>query len=114
MPRAIDPASLRAYMARDWRRARLGKRAYWRARLATGGLAAAIAISDQLRTGLQKHDASWPSEHDREEDLETHRRVAAALARTATAAPRPARRRAAPRREASRSAGTRRRAGRVR
>jgi len=87
MTRAIDPASVRAYLARDWRSLRARKRAYWRARLERGGLAEALAITEQLRTGLQKRDATWPSEREREEDLETHRRVAAALARTAPRTP---------------------------
>jgi hypothetical protein len=82
MLRAIDPASVRAYLARDWRLLRTHKRAYWRARLERGGLVEALAITEQLRADLQDRDASWPSEHEREEDLETHRRVAAALART--------------------------------
>ncbi|HEY0481819.1 MAG TPA: hypothetical protein VGD37_30080 [Kofleriaceae bacterium] len=88
MSRAIDPASVRAYVARDWRALRASKRVYWRARLDRGGLAEALAITGQLRAGLQHRDATWPTEHDREEDLQTHRRVAAALARTApTTAP---------------------------
>lgn len=90
MPAAIDPASIRAYMARDWRRARDLKRAYWRARLDRGGLTEALAITEQLRRELKQRDPTWPSEQEREEDLETHRRVAAALARTPRPATQPA------------------------
>ena len=83
MIQTIDPASVRAYVARDWRRLRAQKRAYWRARLERGGLAEALSITEQLRAGMQERVPGWPTEQEREEDLETHRRVAAALARTA-------------------------------
>lgn len=69
----FDPTLLRAFANRDWRRAREAKRDYWRARLDRGGLAEAIRITESLR---------GPDDH-REEDLETHRRVAEALAKTA-------------------------------
>jgi hypothetical protein len=83
--RTIDPASVRAYAARDWRQLRARKRAYWRARLERGGLAEALSITEQLRAWLHEREAAWPTEQEREEDLETHRQVAAALARTAPA-----------------------------
>jgi hypothetical protein len=98
--RPIEPASVRAYVARDWRRLRARKRAYWRARLERGGLAEALSITEQMRTWLHERDAAWPTEQEREEDLETHRRVAAALARTAPASGRRAE--AAPRGRARR------------
>jgi hypothetical protein len=62
---------------------RAGKRAYGRARLERGGLAEALSITEQMRAWLHERDAAWPTEQEREADLETHRRVAAALARTA-------------------------------
>jgi hypothetical protein len=83
MLQPLDPASVRAYVARDWRRLRERKRAYWRARLERGGLAEALSITEQMRAWMRERDAAWPTEQEREEDLETHRRVAAALARTA-------------------------------
>jgi hypothetical protein len=86
--RSFDPASVRAYVARDWRQLRARKRAYWRARLERGGLAEALSITEQLRTWMHERDAAWPTEQDRDQDLETHRRVAATLARTAPAAAR--------------------------
>jgi hypothetical protein len=45
MPPVIDPASVRAYVARDWQLLRTGKRAYWRTRLERGGLVEALAIN---------------------------------------------------------------------
>jgi hypothetical protein len=88
MVRSIDPAAARAYVDRDWRRLRAHKRTYWRARLERGGLVEACSITEQLRAWMRGRDAAWPTEQEREEDLETHRRVAAALARTAPARPR--------------------------
>ena len=102
MARLIDPASARAYVDRDWRRLRANKRAYWRERLECGGLAEALSITEQMRTWLREQDAAWPTEQEREEDLETHRRVAAALACTAPTSPH------------RKAATTRRRARRVR
>jgi hypothetical protein len=103
MASVIDPAALaasaRAYVARDWQRARDLKRTYWRARLDRGGLTEALAITDQLRRELKQRVPTWPSEREREEDLETHRRVAAALARTPRPPAQPA---ARPRRRARR------------
>ena len=81
--RTITGASVRAYLARDWDAARERKRTYWSDRLVRGGLAEALRVTEQLRAWMKSLDPDWPSKEDREEDLETHRRVAAALARTA-------------------------------
>ena len=89
--REIDPASVRAYMARDWARLRESKRNYWRERLDRGGLAEALRVTEQLREWMRERHPSWPTPQDRDEDFESHKRVAEALARTA---PRPIRKRA--------------------
>jgi hypothetical protein len=86
--RTIDPASIRAYVARDWGLLRARKRAYWRARLDPGGLVEALAITEHLVPRYGTRPPSWPTEQEREEDLETHRRVAAALTRTSCPQPR--------------------------
>jgi hypothetical protein len=78
-----DPLGVRAYLARDWRAARLGKRRYWQDRLARGGLVEALRVTEQLRAWTAHHNPSWPTEQQREEDLETHRRVSQALRATA-------------------------------
>ena len=87
MPR-LDASSVRAYLARDWQRLRQNKREYWRNRLDRGGLAEAIRVTELLR------DAHDQSDTHREEDLQTHARVAQAFAKTA---PRRATARRAPR-----------------
>ena len=66
---AIDPvlaASVRAYVARDWGR-------FERERLRQ---------VDSLRAGARLWQPTWPTEADREADLEAHQRLAAQLART--------------------------------
>jgi hypothetical protein len=83
MPR-LDASSVRAYLARDWAAVRRRKREYWRERLDRGGLAEALRVSALLYEPA--------SDEDREEDLQTHQRVAEALAKTA-----PRRRTATPR-----------------
>ncbi len=88
--REIDPASVRAYVGRDWAGLREGKRNYWRERLDRGGLAEALRVTDQLYEWMRARHPSWPTSQDRDEDFETHKRVAEALARTA---PRPVRKR---------------------
>jgi hypothetical protein len=90
----LVPADVRAYLARDWQAVRDAKHAYWQARLATGGADAALAASDQLRIFCQGLNPGWPSDQDREADLEAHRRVAQALRRV-PATPPPTRRAAA-------------------
>jgi hypothetical protein len=82
--RPIDPASIRAYAARDWSAAREAKRAYWRERLARGGLREAVRVTDELYRWSQLADPTWPTNEARDQDLATHQKVAAALARTAT------------------------------
>ena len=90
MARTLSTASVRAYLARDWDTARTNKRAYWHDRLERGGLIEALRITEQLRSWIRSIDPGWPSKEDREEDLETHRRVAETLARAAKAVAPPA------------------------
>ena len=82
----VDPslaASVRAYLARDWgafERVRDHERRDHRATVD----AATWQHMDQLRASAQALHARWPTEADREADLEDHRRLAATLARTAS------------------------------
>src|SRR5262245_32316771 len=98
--RPIDAASVRAYLARDWaafERANDAHRASQRRRHGPG---AGLQVSEQLRAQACAIHPGWPSAADREEDLQTHARVAALLARASTAsahATRPTARRRAPR-----------------
>jgi hypothetical protein len=89
----LTRANVRSYLDRPWAALEEAKRAHWQARKHRGGLAEVLRVADELRTRAMLVDPTWPSERDREQDLETHRRVAAALARTAVAARRVRRRR---------------------
>jgi hypothetical protein len=82
VPRKLDAKSVRAYMARDWRALRDAKRQYWRDRLDQRGLAEALRVSDLLRTQATSEHPAWPTVEQRDEDLETHQRVAQALRAT--------------------------------
>jgi hypothetical protein len=98
---ALDPDDVRADLARDWGRASEARARYWAERKARRGLAEVLRVADQLRASARALDPTWPTEAQREEDLATHQRVAAALALVPVArvrnAPRP-RHRARPRR----------------
>jgi hypothetical protein len=83
---AIDRESVLSFVGRDWRLARDRKREYWRARLERGGLREALRITEQLRDWMKLADPEWPAPEQREEDLETHCRVAEALSKTAPSA----------------------------
>jgi hypothetical protein len=79
----ITRESIQAYLARDWERLRRRNREQWRARL-DGDLPAALRAIEELRIWASAANPHWPTRQQREEDLETHRRVAQALAKTAT------------------------------
>jgi len=65
-----------AFVKRDWRRVREAKERFW---------ADAGGDRFEMAEGLRRHARAvlpnWPTEKQREEDLEAHRRVAEALAR---------------------------------
>ena len=94
MPQPIDREAIRAYVARDWQRARDDKRRYWAQRLEANGLREALEVTQQLRSWMMQVDGSWPTQAQREDDLQTHQRVAEALAKTRHAKPATSRARA--------------------
>ena len=80
---AVLVASVRAYRARRW-----DVFEQLRDRELVGGdqrtrLTRALATMQQLRRSAQAVRPAWPTEADRAEDLEAHRRLSATLARTA-------------------------------
>ena len=77
-------ASVRAYLDRDWGLfERLRDRELVSQRR-HGTLPTALHIMQQLRDSARTLRPEWPTEADREADLEDHRRLAATLARTAS------------------------------
>jgi len=80
-----DPAA--ALLSRRWDLLAEYKDRYWRARKKLG-LREALRVVDSLRTQARVFQPGWPTRDDREEDFETHLRITAALARTATSSTR--------------------------
>jgi hypothetical protein len=94
---AVAPHPAAALLSKRWDLLAEYKDQYWRDRKKLG-LAEALRVVDSLRTQARLFQPGWPTQDDREEDLQTHIRVAAALARTGPSeAPRSAPRAAATR-----------------
>ncbi len=77
----MRPADLKAYVDRDWRRARELKDRYWATRKHTLKPEEALGIADILRRQVLSVRPSWPTEAGREADLESHAHVAECLRR---------------------------------
>lgn len=76
-------ASVRAYLDRDWGIFERLRDRDLVAQRRSGTLSNALRVVQQLRRSAQTLRPEWPTEADREADLEDHRRLAATLARTA-------------------------------
>lgn len=76
---------IRAFMARDWQRARDAKDAYWAARIRRLGPVEGIRIADELRRQALTQHPDWPDAASRREDLRRHVRMTELLARVAPA-----------------------------
>ena len=72
---------IRAFMARDWQRARDAKDAYWAARIRRLGPVEGIRIADELRRQALLQHPDWPSAASRREDLRHHARMTELLTR---------------------------------
>ena len=79
---------IRAFMARDWQRARDFKDAYWAERIERLGPLEGLRIADELRQQAILENPDWPDAKSRREDLGSHIRLADLFAR-ADAARRP-------------------------
>ena len=92
-PRAVEPVrragydeavitdGIRAFMARDWQRARDAKDAYWAERVARLGLIEAMRIADELRRQAVQQHPDWPDAASRRDDLRHHERMTELFAR---------------------------------
>jgi hypothetical protein len=76
---------IREFVARDWRAAREAKDAYWSARIERLGPVEGFRIADELRCQALRQNPAWPDADNRDNDLLTHTRVAALLARASSA-----------------------------
>jgi hypothetical protein len=76
-----DPAALREFVRRDWDAAARAKEQYWRDWKREHGPAAGVRIADELRRQILLARPDWPSERERQEDLEMHLRLIEAIRR---------------------------------
>jgi hypothetical protein len=77
----LKPEDLRAYRDRAWALAREAKKQYWAEDARTGGPEAGLRVSEGLWLHARTVDPSWPSDVERDADLEHHLRLAARIAR---------------------------------
>ena len=87
MIRNMKTEDLAAFARRDWNAVAEVKASYW-ADPAGPTPSERIRIAEALRRQVSFLHPDWPSEEDREKDLETHARVSAALRRAVALAPR--------------------------
>jgi len=72
---------IRAFMARDWQRARDAKDAYWAERVRRLGTLEALRIADELRRLALLQHPDWPDATSRRDDLRHHVRMTELFAR---------------------------------
>jgi hypothetical protein len=76
-----DPATLRAYLERDWSSAARDDERSWIEQARRDGPAGGISIAAELRRQVLAMRPDWPSQRERDEDLATHLRLIDALRR---------------------------------
>ena len=81
----MDPASIRAYAARDWGANATAKRAYWAGRYQREGLRATVEASRALLAAIRHVRPDYPTENERRADLAGHVRLQMLLDRAAHA-----------------------------
>ena len=72
---------IRAFMARDWQRARDAKDAYWAERVGRLGPIEAMRIAEELRRQARLQHPEWPDAASRRDDLRHHVRMTELFAR---------------------------------
>lgn len=72
---------IHAFMARDWKRARDAKDAYWAERVRRLGPLEALRIADELRRQVLMQHPDWPDAASRRDDLRHHVRMTELFAR---------------------------------
>jgi hypothetical protein len=69
---------IREFVSRDWEAVRENKDAYWGERIARLGPLEGLRIAEELRQQALRLPG-WPRADDRQEDLQSHVRLAALL-----------------------------------
>lgn len=83
MTNPFDPAALRAFRDRDWKRVREAKEQFWAEDHRRRGPLAGLAISMGLWEHARAIDPSWPNAEQRAEDLAHHIELADRIQRVA-------------------------------
>ena len=81
----MDPASIRAYAARDWRAIATAKREYWVGRYRREGSRATVQASRALLAEIRSVRPDYPTDDERRADLAAHVRLRVLLDRAADA-----------------------------
>jgi hypothetical protein len=84
---SVKADDITRFARRDWNAVAELKASYW-ADPAGPTPSERLRIAEALRRQVLFHHPNWPSEEDREQDLETHARVSAALRRAGVLAAR--------------------------
>ncbi len=77
----MEPADIKAYLARDWRGAERSKAEYWRSLKREQGTLVAVRAAEALRLQTRALRPAWPSDEDRVADLNNHAHLAELFAR---------------------------------
>lgn len=75
----VDRDDLRQFALRNWAAVADGKARYWAERKGVMSAAEALRLGAELRAYVSSLRPDWPTEAEREADLDTHARVASAL-----------------------------------
>ena len=81
IPEGRITRGIRAFMTRDWQRARDAKDAYWAERIQRLGPLEALRIADELRRQALLQHPDWPDAASRRDDLRHHVRMTELFAR---------------------------------
>ena len=76
---------IREFMSRDWTAVRAVKDTYWHERVARLGPLEGWRIGDELRRQVLALHPSWPSEEDRQPDVDAHARLSEMMRRADSA-----------------------------
>lgn len=75
----VEASDIVRFARRDWNALAGLKADHWATLKARRGPDAGLLIADELRRHARETRPDWPSEQDRQDDLEVHIRVSAAL-----------------------------------
>jgi hypothetical protein len=81
----VRARDIAAFAGRDWAEAAACKEAQWLTERRRRGVRWCVAVAEALRREALRRQPAWPSVEERQDDLDTHVRVASALRRVRAA-----------------------------